>query len=56
MAQTIGKALAKARAEADRRKLEATTRNTSLETPIVEDILGNGERMVIPPKINGVQK
>ena len=45
MAQTIGKALAKARADADRRKLETTTRNTSLDTPIVEDILGHVKRI-----------
>jgi hypothetical protein len=45
MAQTIGKALAKARADADRRKLETTTRDTPLGPPIVEDILGNVERI-----------
>ena len=45
MAQTIGKALAEAREEADRQKLETTTRNTSLDTPIVEDILGKVERI-----------
>ena len=61
MAQTIGKALARARADADRRKiskalaeareeadrqkLETTTRNTSLDTPIVEDILGHVKRI-----------
>ena len=41
----IGKALAEARAAADRQKLETTTRNTSLGTPSVEDILDNVERI-----------
>ena len=45
MAETIGKALARARADADRQKLETTTRNTSLDTPSVEDILDNVERI-----------
>ena len=61
MAETIGKALARARADADRRKigkalaearadadcqkLETTTRNASLDTPSVEDILDNVERI-----------
>ena len=41
----IGKALAEARADADHQKLESTARNTSLDTPSVEDILDNVERI-----------